>query len=67
MELVPAHLCAGNCITPTNLELHMALKTEAITVESFETGESESMASLPNCTGCPSGCGIFPEEQYVNG
>ena len=45
----------------------MALNTENIAVESFETGESDSAAALPNCTGCPSGCGIFPEEQYVNG
>lgn len=39
----------------------MALNTENIAVESFETGEAASAASLPHCTGCPSGCGIFPE------
>jgi len=45
-----------------------ALNPEAITVESFETGDSLSMTNGDmKCTGCPSGCGIFPEEQYVNG
>jgi hypothetical protein len=38
-----------------------ALNPEAIAVESFETGEGETLAAVPNCTGCPSGCGIFPE------
>jgi hypothetical protein len=46
-----------------------ALNPEAITVESFETGDSLSLTTgAMKCTGCPSGCGIFPEDQIgVNG
>jgi hypothetical protein len=40
-----------------------ALDLEAITVESFETGDSTSAYSpMMNCTGCMSGCGIFPND-----
>ena len=40
------------------------LDPEAITVESFDLGDSTSMY-LNNgldCTGCDSGCGIFPND-----
>ncbi len=40
------------------------LDPEAITVESFDLGDSTSMymANGLNCTGCDSGCGIFPND-----
>ena len=40
------------------------LNLEAITVDSFDLGDSTSMyvnAGL-DCTGCDSGCGIFPND-----
>jgi len=43
------------------------LNLEAITVESFQVGDSHSLSGPMDCTGCDSGCGIFPEEQYANG
>jgi hypothetical protein len=42
-----------------------ALNPEAISVESFDTGDSLSMAmDAMKCTGCPSGCGIIAELPY---
>ncbi len=41
-----------------------ALNPEAITVESFEIGDSHSLSGLLDCTGCMSGCGIIDEQPY---
>jgi hypothetical protein len=43
-----------------------SLNPEALVVESFDLGDSPSlyMGNALNCTGCDSGCGIFPEEPY---
>lgn len=45
----------------TDVDKHL-LDPEAITVESFDLGDSTSvyMDYGLNCTGCDSGCGIFP-------
>lgn len=40
------------------------LNPETLSVESFDTGSAGELAMVDDgfkCTGCPSGCGIFPE------
>lgn len=39
------------------------LRPEALTVETFQPGAEATSAMIgpAQCTGCPSGCGIFPE------
>lgn len=50
-------------LVETNVDKYL-LDPEAITVESFDLGDSTSvyMDNGLNCTGCDSGCGIFPND-----
>jgi hypothetical protein len=41
----------------------LILDLDALTVETFETESTSAfMANGFNCTGCDSGCGIFPND-----
>jgi hypothetical protein len=43
------------------------LNPEDLKIETFATGPTKIMASLPDCTGCMSGCGIISPEPMMIG
>jgi hypothetical protein len=42
------------------------LDPEQLNVETFPLGEPQTSADEWRCTGCDSGCGIFPEQPAVS-